>query len=356
VKRRAAVVAAATGVFIVVAGGVTEAVVAMSGSSPAVRHLVHRSAVTTSTTTTTQAPTTAPVARPLPTTTRPLPPPTTAPPAPAAKGHVMVIVMENQGYSDIIGNSSLPYINSLANTYVSLTNNYAMGHPSLPNYMEMTSGSSWGITSDCSPGGGCQGGAPTLLTEMDLAGVTWGGYFENMPSVGYAGGDTGGDDGYGNQLYQQHHNPFLYYPSLAGDLGRVKPYGSLLPDLNSANAPSFVFVAPNMVDDMHDGPLSTGDGWLSRQIPAIQASSWYRAGGTILIEWDEAQDSDNSGIGTAAGGRVPGIVISQAVRGHGAYATPVDTAGIVRSLADLYGLSRLNDAVDPSNGTLGNLL
>src|SRR5947208_12922884 len=56
-------------------------------------------------------------------------------------GHIFEIVMENKSYPSIIGSSSAPYINSLAQQYGLATNFYAIRHPSLPNYLALTSGS-----------------------------------------------------------------------------------------------------------------------------------------------------------------------------------------------------------------------
>lgn len=170
------------------------------------------------------------------------------------------------------------------------------------------------------------------------------------------GGDTGGDNGFGNALYVQHHNPFVYFPNLVGELStHVKPLTSMVTDLDSANPPAFVWVTPNTLDDMHDGPLTTGDTWLSQQIPVIQGTQWYRAGGTIILLWDEGQDSDTSGIAGGAGGHIAGIVISQAHYGSAPSATPVDDSGILRSIEQAYGLGYLNDAADPTHGSVGGL-
>jgi hypothetical protein len=304
-------------------------------------------------------------ARPPTPSTRPRPVPTTvaphsrapAPPtAPRAVARLMVIMMENETYSSVIGNSSLPYLNgTLASRYPVLQQAFAIGHPSLPNYLEVLSGSTWGVNSDCSPGPGCQG-AESLPNQLDQAGIGWAGYMESMPTAGYTGGDAGGDDGYGNSLYAQHHNPFVYFPSLAGELGsHVKPLTAMLPDLDSADPPAFAWVSPNMVDDMHDGPLTTGDTWLSQQIPAVQATKWYQGGGVILVLWDEGQDSDSSGIAGGSGGHVAGIVISQALAGTPADATPVDDAGILHSIEQTYGLAYLGDAAGPGHGSVSGL-
>lgn len=278
------------------------------------------------------------------------------PSAPPSRPHIMVIMMENETYSSVIGNATLPYLNgTLASHYLVLQQAFAVGHPSLPNYLEVLSGSSWGVSSDCSPGPGCQGGT-SLPNLLDQAGISWAGYMESMPVAGYTGGDTGGADGYGNDLYAQHHNPFVYFPSLAGELNtHVKPLASMAGDLNSPNPPAFVWVTPNMLDDMHDGPLSTGDTWLSQQIPTIQASKWYREGGAILVLWDEGQDSDTSGIAGGSGGHVAGIVVSQALYGSAPDAAPIDDAGILRSIEKVYGLAYLGDAGDPARGSFAGL-
>ena len=126
----------------------------------------------------------------------------------------MVVKMENESISSIIGNSSLPYINkNLVSHYPVLQEAYAVAHPSLPNYLELLSGSTSGVTSDCAPGPGCEG-STNLAGQLDRAGIDWAGYMEIMPSAGYSGGSTGGDDGYGDQLYAQHHNPFVSGPRL----------------------------------------------------------------------------------------------------------------------------------------------
>lgn len=283
------------------------------------------------------------------------PSPTTPPPAPRTTPHVMIIMMENSSYGDIIGNSSVPYFNSLAQSYVNVTQSYAIAHPSLPNYLEITSASTWGVSDDGTPQSD-PAGSPNLMTQLDSAGLSWAGFMESMPSCGYTGGDTGGDDGYGNQIYQQHHNPFVYYSSIASEVGRVCPLGNMIGALDSASPPDFVFVTPNMLDDWHDGSPSQGDNWLSQEVPAIQATTWYKQGGTIIITTDEGNSGDSSGIANDNGGHIPTVLVSQSLQGHGAYGTPVDQAGIVRSMEQLWGLPVVSDAANGSHGNLANLL
>src|SRR5450432_1797039 len=138
-------------------------------------------------------------------------------PGTGTKAHVMVIMMENHDYSEIVGNSNAPYINQLGSQYTSLTQNYGWTHPSLPNYLELLSGSTQGVSTDCNPGGGCRGSGATLVGELDAVGASWGAYMEGLPSVGYTRGDTGG--------YAVRHDPFVYFPSIASgsDASKIRP-------------------------------------------------------------------------------------------------------------------------------------
>src|SRR6266536_3772759 len=117
--------------------------------------------------------------------------------------HVWVFVLENHGYSEVIGNPHAAFLNRLAHRHAMATHYYAVSHPSLPNYLAMISGSTQGCASD-----GCNGPypGPTLARQIARRGMRWRGFFEGLPSRGYVGGDTGG--------YTQHHNPFVYFKSI----------------------------------------------------------------------------------------------------------------------------------------------
>ena len=166
---------------------------------------------------------------------------------------------------------------------------------------------------DCDPGGGCQGTGPSLASELDGVGISWGAYMEDAPGVGYTGGDTGG--------YAVRHNPFVYFPNTAtgADLSKIRPLTSLITDLKAAAAPKFVWVTPNLTNDMHDGSVAQGNAWLAQEIPAIQQTPWYTQGGQIIVEWDEGDGStSNCCGGNGQGGHIPGLVISAHTHGVGA--------------------------------------
>jgi hypothetical protein len=280
----------------------------------------------------------------------------------------MVVIMENESQSELIGNSEAPNTNALADQYGLATQSYAIGHPSLPDYLELLSGTTSRVTDDGSPSSeGISASVPTLTNQLEKAGISWKAYMEAMPSAGYTGGDTtccGGQ-------YYQHHNPFVYFPtvvSLPDFATTVVPSTTMMSDLNASAPPNFVWVTPNGADDMHDGSInangdanpSVGDAWLGNFVSQVQSTSWYAHAGRIVIEWDEGSNSDTSGVGNAGeggGGRIVTIVVSAALkRGPKQDATPVNTAGVLRSIEGVYALPYLADAADSSNGNIDALL
>src|ERR671937_2446853 len=197
---------------------------------------------------------------------------------PAKFSHVIWIWMENKAYGAIIGSSAAPYENQLANQCGLATNYSAVAHPSLPNYIAATSGSTWGISDDNPPS------SHPISAASIFSQVASGSYEESMPF----NCDKG--DAY---PYAVKHNPEAYYTSLTNCGSTDVPMGStssgsILSDLNNNALPAFSFVTPNLCNDMHDCSVQTGDSWLSSWVPKILASSSYQAGGTALvITYDE---------------------------------------------------------------------
>jgi hypothetical protein len=103
----------------------------------------------------------------------------------------------------------------------------------------------------------------TLGSHLDAADIERVGYFESLVAGEDPSVDLVDRDPTGTQLYHVHHNPIVYF---AGDsTARIKPYTSLLPDLDSATSPPFALVVPNMANNMHDPVGSTSDDpWLRK--------------------------------------------------------------------------------------------
>jgi Phosphoesterase family len=210
----------------------------------------------------------------------------------------MVLVMENESYDQIIGNSAAPYINSLANTYLRATCSYANAHNSLPNYLEMISGHAYeasGTRNDCTPSSCGPIAGTDIADQLDAARISWKAFMGAMPSD-CDSNDAGGSGGYGVR-----HDPFVYFSQgrTSPECGNDVPSTDLLAALDSSTPPDFVFYSPSICEDGgNDAPCSTianGDRFLKGCVPAIMATSWYRDGGTIILTWDESAGSDTSG-------------------------------------------------------------
>jgi acid phosphatase len=203
-----------------------------------------------------------------------------------------VVVEENHSYSSVIGNSAMPYLNSLAKTYGLATAYYADTHPSIGNYLMMTTGNI--ITNNDSFCLSSTGAYLTLANDnivrhLMSAGKTWKSYAESMPSTGYLGCS------YGN--YVKRHNPFAYFSDVANsstERSRLVPFTHFATDLANGTLPQFSFIIPNLMDDAHNGTLGQADTWLKTHIAPLIASSTFQNNGLLLIVFDESYDSDTA--------------------------------------------------------------
>ncbi len=243
--------------------------------------------------------------------------------------------MENEETTSIIGNASAPYINSLARNYGLAASYYAVSHPSLPNYLALTAGSTFGIASDCT---GCYISATNIADQVEAGGRSWKAYMESMPSSCFIG------DSY---PYMQKHNPFIYYDDIRTNAARcsshVVPLTQLSTDLSAGTAPNFAWITPNMCNDMHDCSIATGDGWLSNFVPSILASSAFQNGGVLFLTWDEGSSSAGC-CGNAWGGQVASVVIApNSIVGLRSLTTETHYS-LLRTIEDAWGLASLGEA------------
>jgi hypothetical protein len=208
----------------------------------------------------------------------------TKPAPPATYAHVIWIVMENHAYRQVIGNPSAPFENWLATQCGLATNYRATTHPSLPNYIAMTSGGTQGVTDDNAPASHPLSAA-SIFGQMKDAGGTWRSYEESMSSdCQLTSGGT----------YAVKHNPAAYYVPVRTDCGiwdvpmGTGSSGAFASDVANDTLPSFSFITPNMCHDTHDCSISTGDAWLQDLIPRITSGTAYQSGNTaIFLTWDE---------------------------------------------------------------------
>ncbi|MHB8531467.1 MAG: alkaline phosphatase family protein [Solirubrobacteraceae bacterium] len=262
----------------------------------------------------------------------------------SARSHLVVIVMENAEYGEVIGSASAPYVNSLARRYGLATHSYAITHPSLPNYLALTSGTTAGIESDCTS---CVAKTANIVDQLEAAGLSWRAYLEGVPRSCFSGAGAG--------AYAKKHDPFAYYPDVASNparCARLTGFGALAADLRAGALPSFAWISPNLCDDGHDCALRTADGFLARTVPALLRELGPH--GFLVLTWDEGT-SDAGCCGAAHGGQVATIVAGPDVRPGARMAAALDHYGVLATIERAFGLAALGGAAEPRAGTLAPL-
>lgn len=260
--------------------------------------------------------------------TTPVPPGNSGQPAPPTGpfGHVVLVVEENEGAEEVIGNPAMPYLNGLASQYGLATEYYANTHPSIGNYFMLTVGkvvtnsdTYSGIVAD-----------DNIVRQLLAAGKTWKSYAEDLPSVGYTGGDTG--------LYARRHNVFALLADVVNSPTQVRnlvPFSQFSSDLSANALPNYSFVVPNLCNDGHDCPLDAADGWLQANMGMLFANSTFQRDGLLIIVFDEATDRDQR----RGGGRVAWIAASTKSKRAYRSATVYQHESTLRLTAEALGLT-----------------
>jgi hypothetical protein len=274
-------------------------------------------------------------------------------PAPAARAprrvprlaRIAVIVMENADCSDVIGAKQAPYITALARRYSFASRNFALAKPSLPNYLGLTGGSTFGITSNCTD---CSVAGVNLVDQLEAAGISWKAYMQGMPEPCFTGAEAG--------LYAKRHNPFVYYDTVVSDdmrCSRVVPFDQLARDLASRTLPRFVWITPDLCNDTHSCSLRTGDRFLSRVVPPLLRALGPR--GALFLLWDEGYELAGC-CGRAAGGNVALIAAGGGARERARSGLRYDHYSVLRTIEDAFGLPRLRNAACRCTRSLSALL
>lgn len=290
---------------------------------------------------------------PVPTaTSTPMPPLPTATLAPAATttstprplvpdfGHIAIVMFENKEFGSVIGNPQMPIYNRLASEYTLLTQYYAIRHPSLPNYIALIGGDTFGIDSNCSE---CFIAAPSLPDLIEASGRTWKTYQEDMPEPCFLGS---------THLYAQKHNPFVYFDPIRLNPERcarsVVPLTALQADITANSLPNFMFIKPNICNDSHDCPLDVSDAWLTNLlgllIPALDAT-----GRTYFVAmlFEEGQGEHTCcGLPEPGGGRVPVVIYSPQVKNGFEDPTPYTHYSLLKTISQAWGLQYIGHAAE----------
>jgi phosphatidylinositol-3-phosphatase len=210
--------------------------------------------------------------------------------------HVFVVVEENNNYSSVMGNSSMPYLNGLAKTYGLGTQYYANTHPSIGNYFMLTTGQI--ITNNDGYTGTVT--SDNVVRHLMTAGKTWKSYEESLPYAGYIQPDVG--------LYARRHCPLSFFSDVVNSSSEklnLVAFTQFATDLANGHLPQYSFITPNLCNDAHNCSLATADGWLKKNIAPLIASNTFKNGGLLIILFDESAND-----GTHGGGRVAWVAVS----------------------------------------------
>ena len=237
--------------------------------------------------------------------------------------HVVVVVFENKESSSVLGNRAAPTFNSYARRYANLTRYYGVTHPSLPNYLALVSGSTHGITTDCTS---CVVSAKSLADTIEASGRTWKTYAEGLPAAGYLGASRG--------RYAKKHDPFAYFRDVAANpsrRARIVPLSRLAVDLSAGALPNFSLVVPDLCHSMHDCSVAVGDAWLRRNVSPLVGLP----NSVVFVVFDEGST------GSRGGGHTAALALGTTVRPGSRFTRMTGHYGLLRTIEQAWGLPLL---------------
>lgn len=254
--------------------------------------------------------------------------------------HVWIVTEENHSYEAVIGNSGMPYFNSLIAKYGLATQYYAEQHNSISALMWLVAGqpiTGNNQTTSCYT-------VNNVARQLIAKKYRWRSYQEDLPYAGFTGVS------YAN--YVRRHNPIIDFTDscASGQATNSVPYTQLATDIANHATPNYAYVTPNLLNDGHNGPLAAADTWLAAHLPAILALPEFQPGGDglLFVVFDEADLSsdgasqDNrctSTISQRCGGRLATLVIGPQVKPGYKSSVRYDHSNLLRTVCNAMGFS-----------------
>jgi phosphatidylinositol-3-phosphatase len=285
--------------------------------------------------------------------------------------HVFVFMMENTGIEALQKNPKAPWINQAIQTTGVAGNYYGVTHPSQPNYIASTAGTTAGVPDD----NDVTVNLPNIGDQLEAKKHTWKGY---MQGLSLCNGDKLAH-ACGNQLYERKHNPFVSFSDVQSNPARmanVVDLSQLDTDLANNTVPDYSWISPDQCNDMHGrgggGPsdpcdfsnvqllIQAGDQFLSTWVGKIMASKAWSGDSAIFITWDESDftgSPDNFGFGDTrgccdadpGGGHVLTIVINRNSNGPSASFQLYNHYSLLSTIENAWNLGCLANTCDTAN-------
>ena len=257
--------------------------------------------------------------------------------------HIVLIMLENRDFSSVIGSKSMPLLNELATKNVLLSDYFSVAHPSLPNYLALMSGSTQGVTTDCT---NCFVNQPNLADEIEASNRTWKAYMEDLPTPCFVGNSG---------TYAQKHDPLLYFDSIRLNPARcdrsILPLTSLDNDLANNQLPNFSFIEPNLCNSGHSCAAGVADKWAGAMVAKLQASPALGNNSLIIIAFDEGSDKSTQGccgVPSPAGGKVAAVLISPSATPAFNDQTPYSHYSLLKTILTAWNLPPLGQTAKSS--------
>ncbi|MFN8193748.1 MAG: alkaline phosphatase family protein [Nocardioidaceae bacterium] len=256
---------------------------------------------------------------------------TSTPPTDTGVGKLVVVVVENHSLSQM--RAAMPRMSGFAERFGYADHYDAITHPSLPNYLAMAGGSTFGVTNDKPPSvNGVR--ATSVFGQATAAGRTAGLYADGMPTV--CATADGGD------RYAVRHNPWAYFLNeRASCRAHDRPIAALAPDVRAGRLPDVSFVIPNTCNDAHDCSLATADAWIGAQLDALLAGPDWASGHLAIVVTADEDDHNE-------GNRVLTLVLHPALDAVVVH-TPLTHFSLSRALSEVVGAPPLGQAAQASS-------
>src|ERR1700712_748722 len=264
------------------------------------------------------------------------PTPTSAPTAQSSSGvqKVLVVIEENHSYAQMKG--GMPFLAGLSSTYGYATHWTALAHPSLPNYLGIAGGTTFGILDDRSPAAHTSdiGSATSVFDQALAAGKTAGTYAETMPENCHVYDSP--DRAVGTPKYAVRHNPWVSFSAGRSNcLKNDKDTTSFAGDAAGNALPNVGFLIPDLDHDAHDASLADADAWLKQQLTPVLKSTDFTSGKLVVVVTADEDDKHS-------GNTVLTSVLTPKIH-HKVVSTPLTHYSLTRYIAQVLGVKPLQN-------------
>ncbi len=244
---------------------------------------------------------------------------------------VVIVVMENRGASQVLSDGNIASIMKQAAWF---SDYHALSHPSLPNYLALVAGSTFGLTKDHLDTAIKR---RSIINRLEQKGLTWKAYAEDYPGRCLTSDSRKGSPhpaASPTALYTMRRVPFLAFATVQNDparCARVVNAGQFMADARAGTLPNYSFYAPNLVHDGHDASLGSAASWLKQFVDTLQSSGAMDQRTLLVVVWDEGSGPD------LRSNRVLAMLLGDMVV-PGRYSTRLTHYSLLRTIEDNFGL------------------